>query len=87
MSSPPKYTIPGGESTLLNAADYKSVSPVGKNRAKAIRAAKIMHSVREFSDAYTHVSNVVKLKHISQLDCRLVMMVMGRGWGRASDAR
>ena len=74
LSSPPRFATPMGESTLMTPNDYRTISPGGKNRAKAVRAAQIMHAAREFSDAYTHVSDVVKLKHVSQLDCRLVMM-------------
>ena len=74
LSAPPRFATPMGESTLMSANDYRTIGPGGKNRAKAVRAAQIMHAVREFSDAYTHVSDVVKLKHVSQLDCRLVMM-------------
>lgn len=85
LASPPKWATPGGESTLLNTGDLKALSPGGKHRAKAVRAANIMHACRQFTTAYTHVSELNRLKHLSQLDIRLVMMVLGRG--AASDAR
>ena len=66
----------------MSARDYTDIGPNGKKRAKAVRAAKIMMSVREFSDAYSHVDSVKRLKHISTLDCRLVMMVRGVQRGR-----
>ena len=77
LSSPPKFTTPSGDSTLLSAKDYSDVAPSGKKRAIAIRAAKIMMSAREFADAYSHADSVKRQKHISTLDCRLVMMVRG----------
>ena len=77
LSSPPRYSTPMGESTLMTPADYKEIGPNGKRRAKAVRAARIMMSAREFSDAYSHVDNVKRLKHMSTLDCRLVMMARG----------
>ena len=77
LSSPPRYSTPMGESTLMTPTDYKDIGPNGKKRAKAVRAAQIMMSAREFSDAYSHVDNVKRLKHMSTLDCRLVMMARG----------
>ena len=77
LSSPPKYTTPMGESTLMGAKDYSDIGPHGKKRAHASRAAGIMMSAREFADAYSHADSVKRQKHISTLDCRLVMMVRG----------
>ncbi|CAK0838823.1 unnamed protein product, partial [Prorocentrum cordatum] len=78
LASPPKWATPGGESTLLNASDYKSMPPGGENRSKAVRAANAMHARRQFTTACTHTSELVRLKHLSQLDIRLVMMASGK---------
>ena len=77
LSSPPKYTTPMGGSTLMTPKDYTDIGPNGKKRAMAVRAATIMMSAREFADAYSHADSVKRQKHISTLDCRLVMMVRG----------
>ena len=42
LSSPPRFATPMSESTLLSANDVKGISYGGKNREKALRAAKIM---------------------------------------------
>ena len=89
LSAPPKYATTTGESTLMAVCDYRRISPNGTARAKAVRAAQIMMRAREFCDAYSHVDAVKRLKHISTLDVRLVMMVLclmsrgGRGCRRA----
>ena len=74
LSAPPRFTA-GGESTLVAPKDFAYVAPGGKGRNKAIRASMLMSSAREFADAYSHVDAVTRRKHISALDCRLVMMV------------
>ncbi|CAK0866183.1 unnamed protein product [Prorocentrum cordatum] len=41
LASPPKWATPGGESTHLNTAGYKSMSPGGKSRSKAMSAGEL----------------------------------------------
>ena len=73
MASPPENATSGGESTLFSAADFAAVGPTGKLRAKALKAANIMVSVRDFARKHCHCRQEIVDKHISTLDVRLVM--------------
>ena len=73
MASPPENATSGGESTLFSAADFAAVGPTGKFRAKALKAANIMVSVREFAQEFCHCHKPMVVKYISTLDVRLVM--------------
>ena len=73
MTSPPENATTSGESTLFSTTDFGAVGPTGKLRAKAVRAAKVMMSVREFAQEFCHCHTSKVAKHISTLDVRLVM--------------
>ena len=78
LCAPPKFSTVMGESTLVSPQDYAGLAPGGKYRAKMMRAAKLMATIREFTDAYSHVDEVKRMKHISTFDVRLVMHVLFR---------
>jgi len=79
LSSPQDATH-NGSCVMFGASDYASLAPQGRNRKKAAEAQALMHSAREYLEAYFghELGEAFKTKVLATLEVRCVMFVLGK---------